>query len=110
MTLFLRLAGPAAVAGLLLAAALAWLLCGANNLDFESIAREGDRSRELDRRLFRCQERIYTMERLVDELSLSELSLAAAVNQSLELYEGDDVALSRLRASSEAIPSSLATS
>lgn len=93
---FLHLAGGAAIVGFVIVVAFASLLSGAT-LDFESIALESDRSCELDYLLFRCHERSCTMERLVQELSADEVSLAAAVGQSSELYEGDDVTLGRLR-------------
>lgn len=97
MKAFLHLLACAIVAGVTLAAGMAWLFSDPA-LRLDLIARESERSHELEEALFRCRERACVMDRLVEELSASELSLDAALQQSREVYTPDPVAIRNVRA------------
>lgn len=96
MSRIFRLIGSVAGAGFILAISGTWLL-GRVHADLDIIAREMERSQELDTQLYRSQERVEPLDRLVKELTDCEHSLSEAVQQSRELHQGDDAAIHHLR-------------
>ena len=96
MKLFFRLVCILAGAGVILAAVVIWLV---NDPDMGpgSVEREFERSRELDRELYRSQERFLVLEDLVAELVAGRTSLSEAVDQSRVVHRDDGVILQHIR-------------